>query len=213
MRQVHTGVNNSMMEEMNLFELHDNPSDMFSMFMEIFHTIGRQMWVNEDIKQLWKERNTFHAIVIISYTNEVATPFLLDYQGIYISLCTPGIEILTISHQGNWLPFSSVPNLMTDFTQHMTFLERAINPLNFLFYRILFSLTMLPAADNLLQEFFPGMPPLETLYYNSSLTLINGHFSIDGQTPLLPSQVEIGTINAKRPEPLPQVKGLKLLQK
>ncbi|XP_050694529.1 UDP-glucosyltransferase 2-like [Eriocheir sinensis] len=203
-RHVHTGANNSMLEEMNLFELHDNPSNTFSVFVEVFRIIGRQMWEKENIKQLWRERNTFHAIVIISYINEMATPFLLDYQGVYISLCTPGIEIRTFSNQANWLPFSVVPSIFTDFTQQMTFLERAINPLNYLLHCISYSLTMLPAAQNLLQEFFPDMPPLRTLYSNSSLTLINGHFSIDGQVPLLPTQVEIGTINTKRPETLPQ---------
>lgn len=207
---MHTGANNSMMEEMNLFKLYDNPNDLFPVFMEVLRTIGRQMWDHENIKQLWKERNSFHAIVIISYLNEMAAPFLLDYQGVYISLCTPGIEIFSISNQANWLPFSVVPNVMTDFTQQMTFLERAINPLNILFYRIFYCLTMLPAAQNLLQEFFPAMPPLEPLYSNSSLTLINGHFSIDGQVPLLPTQVEIGTIGAKRPKALPQVRSTKL---
>ena len=38
-----------------------------------------------------------------------------------------------------------------------------------------------------------------------SLTLINGHFALDQTYPRLPNQIEIGTINAKRPKKLPQV--------
>lgn len=203
-QHVYTGANSSMLEEMNLFELHNNPRAIFPLLLEIHKRIGKQMWANEKMKQLWHERNTFHAIIIIGYANEMAAPFLWDYQGVFISLCTPGIEIYIISHQGNWLPFSTVPTMMSYYTNNMSFLERAINPLSFLFYRVLHSLTMLPTIEDIVQEFFPGMPPVKSLYTNSSLTLINGHFSIDGQVPLLPSQVEIGTINAKRPKSLPQ---------
>ena len=34
--------------------------------------------------------------------------------------------------------------------------------------------------------------------------MINGNFALDGPVPLLPSQVEIGTINAQKPKPLPK---------
>ncbi|XP_063882996.1 LOW QUALITY PROTEIN: UDP-glucosyltransferase 2-like [Scylla paramamosain] len=203
-RHVYSGGDNSMMEEMDLFDVHENPNAMFSLFMEVYKNIGQKMWTNDEIKQLWHERNKFHVIVTISYGNEMVSPFLLDYQGVFITLCTPGIELRTISYQGNWLPFSSMPSFLTDFTQDMTFIERVINPLNFIFYRIIYRFTMLPVAESTVQEFFPGMPPIETLYENCSLTLINSHFSIDGQIPLLPTQVEIGTINIKKPEPLPQ---------
>ncbi|KAK8382894.1 hypothetical protein O3P69_011451 [Scylla paramamosain] len=203
-RHVYSGGDNSMMEEMDLFDVHENPNAMFSLFMEVYKNIGQKMWTNDEIKQLWHERNKFHVIVTISYGNEMVSPFLLDYQGVFITLCTPGIELRTISYQGNWLPFSSMPSFLTDFTQDMTFIERVINPLNFIFYRIIYRFTILPVAESTVQEFFPGMPPIETLYENCSLTLINSHFSIDGQVPLLPTQVEIGTINIKKPEPLPQ---------
>ncbi|XP_045113912.1 UDP-glucosyltransferase 2-like isoform X2 [Portunus trituberculatus] len=203
-QHVHSGGDNSMMEEMNLFDIHENPNIMFSTFTQVYKNIGHNMWANDEIKQLWHERNKFHAIITISYANEVISPFLLDYQGVFVTLCTPGIELRTISYQGNWLPFSSVPTLLTDFTQDMTFIERVINPLNFIFYRIVYIFTVLPVAQSIVQDYFPGMPPIETLYENSSLTLINGHFSIDGQVPLLPTQVEIGTISTNKPRPLPQ---------
>ena len=195
-----------MMEEMDLFDIHQNQNIMFSLFIEVYKNIGLKMWTNDIIKQLWHDRNKFHAIITISYANEMVSPFLLDYQGVFVTLCTPGIELRTISYQGNWLPFSSVPTYLTDYTQDMTFIERVINPLNFIFYRIVYRFTILPVAESIVQEFFPGMPPVESLYENCSLTLINGHFSIDGQVPLLPTQVEIGTINAKKPRPLPQVR-------
>ncbi|MPC69131.1 hypothetical protein E2C01_063346 [Portunus trituberculatus] len=72
--------------------------------------------------------------------------------------------------------------------------------------KIVYIFTVLPVAQSIVQDYFPGMPPIETLYENSSLTLINGHFSIDGQVPLLPTQVEIGTISTNKPRPLPQVR-------
>ena len=193
------------MEESNLFDLEDNASAMFALMMDAMKTIGNQMWNNEEIKQLWRERNTFDAIVIIGYANEVATPFLLDYEGVFINLCTPGIEPNIISHQGNWLPFSVVPNIISDYTMHMTFMERTLNAFSQLYLRSYYIFNLAVDLQNILEQYFPGMPPIVKLYENSSLTLINGHFSIDGMVPLLPTQVEIGTINAKKPGPLPKV--------
>ncbi|KAG7167722.1 UDP-glucosyltransferase 2-like [Homarus americanus] len=162
------------------------------------------MWSNEAIQRLWQNRDSYQAIVIIGYINEVAVPFLLDYKGVYINLCTPGVELLHMKQQGNWLPMSVLPGIKTTFTHDMTFMERVLNPLLTLWPYLNYQYNVIPRFQELLQKFFPNLPPLTTLYWNSSLTLINSHYAVDGPMPLLPTQVEVGTINAKKANPLPQ---------
>ncbi|KAA0190903.1 hypothetical protein HAZT_HAZT005294, partial [Hyalella azteca] len=57
--------------------------------------------------------------------------------------------------------------------------------------------------ERLLEQKFPEIEPIGSYYSRARLTLINGHPALDSPVPLLPSQVEIGTINAKPAKPLP----------
>ncbi|XP_069187226.1 UDP-glucosyltransferase 2-like [Procambarus clarkii] len=201
--EIHTGSDNTHMSDSNIFEIGDSTYQAYKLIAEAVVEIGRSMWTNPAILLLWKKRNDFHAIVIIGYVNEIAVPFLLDYKGTYINFCTPGIEPIQIEQQGNFLPTSVVPSMMIPFTQHMTFLQRTINPLSIFFKYMVHYFTMLPKAQKLLEEFFPEMPPphtplLEQLADSCQQSLRCG-------LPLLPTQVEVGTINAKRPRPLPQI--------
>lgn len=54
---------------------------------------------------------------------------------------------------------------------------------------------------------FPKVPPLAELERNLSLALYNSHFAMGRVLPLLPSQVEIGTMHCHPGSPLPQVSG------
>ncbi|XP_069163136.1 UDP-glucosyltransferase 2 isoform X3 [Procambarus clarkii] len=202
--EVHTGSDNLVMTDTNIFDIGDKIHLTSNFIEEATVEIVEGMWTNPAVHQLWERRNDFHAIIITSYINEVAVPFLLGYNGVYITFVTPGIVFTQIAQQGNILSAAVVPSLMLPFTQHMTFLQRAINPIVIVYRYVLHSVTVLPRAQKLLEEYFPGMPPLRHLYSNSSLTLINSHFAVDGPVPLLPTQVEVGTISAKKPRPLPQ---------
>ncbi|KAK3860903.1 hypothetical protein Pcinc_033083 [Petrolisthes cinctipes] len=51
---------------------------------------------------------------------------------------------------------------------------------------------------------FPDLPPLLEIERNSSLALINSHFSMSQTVPILPSQVEVGAIQCNPAQPLPQ---------
>lgn len=191
-------------QQVNLFEGNRTPLRVYRWAMRVSEAIGRAMWTNAEIKALWRRRKDFDAIVVIGYANEVAYPFLLDFEGLHVNLCTPGVEYLQMAQLGNRLPLSVVPAIFLPFDENMSFFERLVNPLAQLLTHYMYTLTVLPTAQRVVEEFFPGLPPLEELYQGSQLTLINGHFALDTPVPLLPNQVEIGTINAKEPKPLPE---------
>ncbi|XP_068212407.1 UDP-glucosyltransferase 2-like [Palaemon carinicauda] len=190
------------LEDFNIFD-YRGPFDGFDWVNAAVTKIGHKMWNDEGIKKLWEKRNEFDAIVMISFINEIAAPFLLDYNGVYISFCTPGVEFFSIGHQGNWLPISVVPSIVLPFDDRMSFFERVVNPLTTMAYIIIYRWKTTYLAQTIVDQYFPGvMPPVEELYEKSHLTLINEHFALNGPVPLLPTQVEVGTINAKPPKPL-----------
>ena len=163
------------------------------------------MWTNDEVWTLFDKRNEFDAIIIQGYLSDIALPFLLDFQGPVIALCTPGVEIFHLSLFGNWVPFSVVPTILLPYDEYMNFFERALNPVFFYFYYRMYYWTIYPKMQNLLNKFFPGIGPYDQFAYRFIFLFINGHFALDSPVPLLPNQIEIGTINAKEPKPLPKV--------
>ncbi|KAI8043735.1 hypothetical protein M5D96_005073 [Drosophila gunungcola] len=61
-----------------------------------------------------------------------------------------------------------------------------------------------PAANALIrQRFGPGLPSTEDMVRNTSLMLVNQHFSLSGPKPLPPNVIEVGGVHIRPPEPLP----------
>jgi len=190
--------------ETNVFELKDLSQAMEKFTADIM-MIGELMWSDERIKQLWKSRNQFDAVLTPSYLNEIAFPFLIDFPGNYIIVSTPGVEYFAVGMSGHWLPPSVVPATTLPYDEHMTLLERTANVLILTYISIAYTPKQaLWQHDLLLNKFFPTFGPTASYYDRVSFTLINGDPVLDAPLPLLPTQVQIGTINAKEPQPLPQ---------
>lgn len=206
MTEIYTGADRSVQEKSNVFKYRNHIYETNKFALDMMEDIGLQMWANPKIMKLWQQRHSFHAIIITGTINEIATPFLLEYKGVYITIYPAGIEFLHVSMQGNWLPLSVVPVIFQSYSDQMSFSDRAFNSLRQFVSIQLKYLTRLPRAQKIVEKFFPEMPPVSELYWNPRLTLINSHFAIDGPVPLLPSQVEVGTMNARKPRPLPQVR-------
>ncbi|CAL4131159.1 unnamed protein product, partial [Meganyctiphanes norvegica] len=103
---------------------------------------------------------------------------------------------------GNRLPRSVAPFILVHFDENMNFFERVLNLLIESVVMSMYDYDMVPQIQTLLEHYFPGMPKGVDLYRNYSLLLLNSHFAMDGMYPLLPNQVEIGTLAARPPQPL-----------
>lgn len=88
----------------------------------------------------------------------------------------------------------------------MTFLERLENVLYGLAQELGHRLIYLPAHDKTMRKYFgEDLPPLKNIISNTSLVLINHHFSLAFPRPYLPNMVEIGGFHVDKPKPLPAV--------
>ncbi|CAL4112549.1 unnamed protein product, partial [Meganyctiphanes norvegica] len=195
-------VGSSSLEDQNIFEL--DMMKIISYIKESQLQVCNMMYTNKEVINIWRNRNDFDAIIAFSHSNEIIAPFLIDYHGAYIGLNTIGIEAYQIGNQGNRLPKSVTPFITLNFDENMNFFERVLNILIEVVLMQTYYISMLPQLQAEVEEYFPGMPPVLDLYGNYSLLLLNSHFAMDGLNPLLPNQVEIGTITARLAQPLPK---------
>lgn len=64
-------------------------------------------------------------------------------------------------------------------------------------------------SNTLAREFFGAdMPDLDDLAYNTSLLLVNSHFSINQARPTVPNFIEVGGLHINDPQPLSDVRSL-----
>lgn len=61
-------------------------------------------------------------------------------------------------------------------------------------------------SNRIAKQFFgPDLPDLRDLVYETSLLLVNSHFSINQARPTVPNFIEVGGLHINDPKPLPPV--------
>lgn len=105
---------------------------------------------------------------------------------------------------GNPAPASYIPEPLLGFSPRMTFLQRVENTLFGLVGDIMYRCSYINEQDKVMRKYFgDDLPHLETIIKNTSLILVNHHFSLGFPRPYLPNMVEIGGYHINPPKPLP----------
>ncbi|KAJ4448256.1 hypothetical protein ANN_10270 [Periplaneta americana] len=107
---------------------------------------------------------------------------------------------------------SYIPNLATELSDRMNFVERLGNT----FHTLLFTWVLYPMLFNRPGRFTAekhlqaSLPPLEDIAKRGSLILVNSHFTVNRPRPLVPAVIEVGGIHiTKPPKNLQKLGGLK----
>lgn len=120
-----------------------------------------------------------------------------------------GISSSTVMHWtnerfGNPTNPAYIPNNLLNFTDRMSFSERIENFFIGLWQKFYYNFVMLPNAEKIAKDFF-NFSSLREIVFNSSLLLVNSHFSLSLPRPLVPAVVEVGGIHIENVKILPKV--------
>ncbi|XP_018024289.1 UDP-glucosyltransferase 2-like [Hyalella azteca] len=187
----------------NAFDMVDLGAAFDAFYAEVAR-VGTRLWENQDNKKLFENRHEFDAIITSAGVNSIVLPYAINYTGPLILIQNAGVEYFATAFSGNWLPPSVVPSILMPYDEYMSFYERCMNLLDLWNYYHGLMKSWYECESSFLENYFPGIGDISRFYGQASLTLINGHHALDNPVPLLPNQVEIGTLNAHTPEPLPQ---------
>ncbi|KAF2366710.1 UDP-glucuronosyl/UDP-glucosyltransferase [Trinorchestia longiramus] len=188
--------------EGNAFEMTEIDAAV-NMLLDEIARIGERTWANEAVTELWEKRHSFDALLMPSGGNSIFLPFTFNFSGPLILISNAGLEYFAIANGGNWLPLSIVPSLFLPYDDHMNFFERCMNIISLPIMTLAFT-PFLMQETAILENLFPDVQYVPSYYEKASLTLLNGHHALDYPLPLLPNQIEIGTINSRPAEPLPK---------
>nr|XP_053653646.1 UDP-glycosyltransferase UGT5-like [Cherax quadricarinatus] len=190
-------------DNINVFDKRKNISGFFQVFETALPALAKELYKVPVVKDLYKRRKEFDAIIINYLFNEVAYPFLHEVP--FITLSTSGMEPRQSAVLGNVLNPAYVPNFLEDYPRPMSLWHRFHNALVHIGFALYWrKWTIVPLIQKEISAQFPELPLLLDLERNVSLSLLNSHFSMNTPLPLLPSQVEVGAMHCRPANPLPQ---------
>lgn len=85
----------SLLQDLNLFQV--NSTSINDHVRHIMEQTAQSMWEGPTIKDLLKVKDSFDAVIIPSFLNELAYPFLKDYEGVVVTLYSQGAEHFMVS--------------------------------------------------------------------------------------------------------------------
>jgi glucuronosyltransferase len=159
------------------------------------------------VKELIKSDEKFDVVVNDMFHTDCFLPFAYKFKAISIGVSTAVLMPWANDRLGNPDNPSYIPNLFTPFAGQMNFVERTVNAVTTVLYKVMYHFLSDSPTQKLVHQYVgQDTPDLADLARNMSLVLVNSHFSLNSPRPLVPGIVEIGGIHIPRPKPLPQVR-------
>lgn len=160
-----------------------------------------------ELQELINSNEKFDAIVMEVFFNECFYGFAHKFQAPVITISSMGAFRWASESVGNPETLSYIPNFLLALSDRMSFSERLTNTAFTLFDMTGRRLYYMPAQDRIARRYFgDSMPSLWDLERNTSLVLVNSHFSILFPRPYVPNMKEVGGMHIRTPQPLPQVR-------
>lgn len=156
-----------------------------------------------------KTPKKFDLILIEMWTTDCYLGLVHKFQAPFVGLSScvimPWINdrIANIEHP------AYVPVMFMDYSDDLSFIQRVENTVMLIFNKIarhfLFELPGREAARKYIDE---RMPTLSSIAENTSLLLVNTHFTLNRPRPSVPAVIEVGGMHIKPQKTLPKVSAL-----
>ncbi|XP_044259861.1 UDP-glycosyltransferase UGT5-like [Tribolium madens] len=156
-----------------------------------------------NVEKLIHSGEKFDVVVVEEFLNPAHKAFATHFGAHLVSLSTMGANSWSNSFVGNPTPLSYVPNLLLGYTNNMTFLQRVLNTMFYVFHEGLNYFYIYPAHHKLIKKYFPNGPDLHDVLYNASIVLLNSHTSTNQPVPYVPKMIDIGGFHVAKPKKLP----------
>lgn len=200
--EIYHGLDHFKEEKFRLFASRERPWEIFRLLREGLPAMTRDLYRNPVVWDLYLRRRSFDVVLIDNFYNQMVYPFA---QGLpFVSVSASGMDHTQSSLLGNVLNPAYVSAVPVEFPQPLSFVHRVLNLAVHVCSGFMRYYVILPSVQSEISAIFPEAPSLAELERNQSLALYNAHFAMGRVLPLLPSQVEIGTMHCRPGSPLPQ---------
>ena len=158
------------------------------------------------VQELIKSKDRFDVVINDLFHTDCFLAFAYKFKATVIAVSTSVLMPWANDRMGNPENPSYIPHLFTPYSDKMNFYERMMNMLTLNLFKLMYYLYVdIPTNEIVRRNFGEDVPDLSEIAKNTSLVLVNSHFSLNAPRPLVPGVVEVGGIHISPPKPLPKV--------
>lgn len=158
------------------------------------------------VQDFMKKNHTFDLIITEYFNTDCYLGFAHKYKVPIVSLSSCTMMPWLNARYGNPDNPSYIPNNLMDFSDQMTFIQRVENTLAYILHQLIYYLLMdIPGNIIARKHFGEDLPALSDIVYNTSIVLINTHFSLNLPRPQTPNVIDVGGIHIENVKTLPKV--------
>ncbi|RZB40719.1 UDP-glucuronosyltransferase-like, partial [Asbolus verrucosus] len=180
-----------------------NPFSKIRMATAIMGELTQILLAHENVQELINSQEKFDLVIISEVSNKAHMALATHFEAPLILFSTVGPDFWLNPSVGNPAPPSYVPDIFLDYSGQLTFFERLLNSLVFVYNQLYFNFHVLPKHNEFIKKYIPNSPEINQVLYNVSLVLLNSHPSINQPVPFVPSMIEIGGFHITPPKKLP----------
>jgi glucuronosyltransferase len=159
------------------------------------------------VKDLLKSQEKFDLIITETFVTDCFLPFVHKFKAPHVAMSSCAMFPWSNDRMGNYYNPSYIPSKGTYFSDKMSFSQRLINAIVYVVKCFWFSALDSIAIESYARKHFGDeVPPLSEIARNTSLLLLNTHFSLNRPRPLVPGIVEVGGLHIRPAKELPEVK-------
>lgn len=191
-----------------------NPKGRYLKYMlplmraEVAHTVCEKLFKSEILQNFLKEGNHFDLSLIEFMTSDCCLTLIKKIDVPVVRVSTFSLTTLLSKRHGNPHNPAYIPNNLLPFCSKMNFLERVENTLLTFFENVCHNGFVIVQQDKKIVEKYFG--ELSNSFYsdifNSSLLLVNSHYTVNFPRPLVPNVIEVGGIHIDTPNSMPKVR-------
>jgi len=158
------------------------------------------------IQRLIISEEKFDLIIVEQFNTDCMLGFVHKFKIPFIAIATSVMMPWGNERFGNPDNPSYIPHHFLAHTDRMSFSERIANTVYEVSVKWAYHFLMDMPTQRIARRYFgDSLPPLADIARNTSLLLLNSHFSMNQPRPLVPQIVEVGGLHLSPPAPLPEV--------
>lgn len=165
----------------------------------------RHAYRSTNLQVFLRENQSFDVILAEFFISDCFLGVVSRFRAPLIGLSSSSIIHWTNERFGNPTHPAYIPNNIMTYSDRLSFWERVENTMIGLLYGNIFAEAMMTLDESIAQEFLGIRLNLREIVFNSSLLLVNTHFSLSLPRPLVPNVIEVGGIHIQNVKLLPNV--------
>ncbi|XP_053684618.1 UDP-glycosyltransferase UGT5-like [Sabethes cyaneus] len=193
--------------EPDLFQYRNDPylKVLYLLYTLIGPGLSETVLSHPKVKELLQSDATFDAVIVECFVSEALYGFAQHFKAPLIVFSPFGASMWANDLVGTPYPYSQIPHTFLSYTDRMTLMERTVNTLVWNADRFYYRNLYLPRQEEMYNKYFPNAElSFEQMMKNTSLVLLNQHFTLSFPHPYAPNMIEIGGIQMNEPKALPE---------